>query len=95
VGLITVGLFAATVATYVATDQAIARYRGLGPNADFNAAFSEADDLAIANEVVGISFYAAYAWNIFDAGTHVPAPPAPAQAAQGPPASLTLVAWKF
>jgi tetratricopeptide (TPR) repeat protein len=97
VGIVTLGLLAATVATYVATDSAIAHYRSLGPGSDFNAAFSEADDLAIANEVVGISFYTAYAWNVFDAGTHVPASATPAQAALPQPGSarLTLLAWQF
>lgn len=97
VGIVTLGLLAATAATYVATDSAIAHYRALGPGSDFNAAFSEADDLAIANEVVGLSFYSAYAWNIFDAGTHVPAAAPPAQAALPRPGSarLTLLAWQF
>ena len=95
VGIVTLSLLAATIVTYVATDQAIARYRGLGAGSDFNAAFSEADDLAIANEIVGITFYSAYAWNVFDAGTHVPGPEAPLQSALPRPARLTLLAWQF
>ncbi len=79
-GVITVGLFAATAYTYVATDQALADYRGLGPQAsagDFDAAFARADGLAALNQALGISFYAAYAYNLFDAAAGARPPAAP------------------
>ena len=84
VGGVTLGLLAATVVTYFAAGSALDDYHALGPgtsNADFDAAFSKADGLAIANEAIGLCFYGAYAYNVFDAGTH--ARPAVSITAQG------------
>jgi tetratricopeptide (TPR) repeat protein len=80
-GLVTVGLFVGTALTYVMADQALADYRALGANAsagDFDAAFGRADGMVLLNQAVGISFYAAYAYNLFDAGAQ--ARPAATQA---------------
>jgi tetratricopeptide (TPR) repeat protein len=69
-GGLTWGLFAATAATYVAAGTALDDYHALGPGrpaSDFDNAFTKADNLAVANEAVGLLFYTAYAYNLFDA----------------------------
>jgi tetratricopeptide (TPR) repeat protein len=94
VGTITLGLLAGTVATYVAADQALADYRALGPGtpaSDFDAAFGRADGMAVLNQVLGISFYSAYAYNLFDAASHA----RPAVAAQAGGLKVTLLAAHF
>lgn len=84
IGGVTFGLLAATVFTYFAAGSALDDYHALGAGtsaADFDAAFSKADGLAIANNAIGLCFYGAYAYNIFDAGAH--ARPAVSITAQG------------
>lgn len=83
-GVLTVGLLAATAYTYVATDQAIADYHALDAQAtasDFDSTFGRADGMATLNQALGISFYTAYAYNLFDAGANArPGSPAKIQA---------------
>lgn len=96
VGVLALGLLAATAVTYVAADQAVADYRALGsgtPAGDFDAAFSRADGLALANQALGISFYAVYAYNLFDAAAQARPAPASAPASAGP--RLTLLTMSF
>lgn len=93
-GGLCLGLLAGTVATYMAADQALAHYRGLDGSAsaaDFDAAFSRADGLVLANQALGLAFYAAYIYNLLDAGAH--ARPAPAAQALGP--RVPVLALRF
>jgi tetratricopeptide (TPR) repeat protein len=95
---VTLGLLAATAVTYIETDSAIAHYRSLGPSSsqsDFDSSYNTAYDYAVANDILGVCFYSAYAWNVFDAATHAVPPPAPAQSAIPRKPQLTLLAWQF
>jgi hypothetical protein len=96
VGVLTLGLLAATAVTYVSADQAAADYRALGPGTsagDFDAAFSRADGMALTNQAFGICFYSVYAFNLFDAAVQARPAPKPAPAAAGP--RVTLLALSF
>ena len=71
-GGLTWGLFAATAVTYVVAGTALDDYHRLGPgtsSADFSKAFTNADNLAVTNEALGLLFYTAYAYTLFDAAT--------------------------
>lgn len=91
---VTLGLLGATAYTYAATDQALAEYRSLPAGAaqsQFDEAFGRADGMAVLNQVFGVAFYSAYAWNLFDAAAG--ARPLHAPGAQG--LRITLLASNF
>jgi tetratricopeptide (TPR) repeat protein len=92
-GAVTLGLLAGTIGTYMAAGSAYDDYQKLGAGtsaADFDTAFARADSLALANQIVGVLFYSAYAYNLFDAGTQARGP---IKAALRPGGAVTL-AWQ-